>query len=263
MSLIDIERVSKVFKTPKGDLAVLNDVSFGIEDKEFLAIVGPSGCGKSTILRMIAGLDFPTTGTVSFQGKPIKGPSPAISMVFQNFALLPWKTARENILIALEAKELSRQQKEATAETLLKKLGLDGFEDTYPGELSGGMKQRVGIARALAIAPDVLLLDEPFSSLDEVTARELRDEVLRVWRDRTTHPDTFVLVSHLVEEAVLMADRVLVMSSRPGKIIAEVKIDIPRPRFDYVRKDIFFQHVDRIEAILESAGAVNNAAVKH
>ncbi len=109
----------------------------------------------------------------------------------------------------------------------------------------------------------LLLLDEPFSSLDEVTARELRDEVLRVWRDRTTHPDTFVLVSHLVEEAVLMADRVLVMSSRPGKIIAEVKIDIPRPRFDYVRKDIFFQHVDRIDAILESAGAVNNAAVKH
>ncbi len=252
MSLIEIRQVSKTFKGPKEELLALDNVSFDIEDGEFLAIVGPSGCGKSTILRMIAGLDFPTKGQILFQGKPINGPSPAISMVFQSFALLPWKTARENVLIALEAKEMSREKKEETARTLLKTLGLEGFEDDYPGELSGGMRQRVGIARALAVAPNVLLLDEPFSSLDELTARELRIEMLRIWHDRTTYPDTVLLVTHMVEEAVLMADRVLVMSPRPGRVITEVKIDIPRPRFDYARSPIFFQHVDQIETILET-----------
>lgn len=251
MSLIDIDQVTKVFHEPKkGDLLTLDHVSFGIEDGEFLAIVGPSGCGKSTVLRMIAGLDHPTQGEVRFQGKPIMKPMPEISMVFQNFALLPWKTARENILLALESKEISREEKEGRAQALLKKLGLEGFEDNYPHELSGGMKQRVGIARALAVLPDVLLMDEPFSALDEVTSQELRREVLRVWRDRTTHPDTFVLVSHLVPEAIFMADRVLVMSPRPGKIVAEVKIDIPRPRGSHVRSNAFFDYLDHIDRIM-------------
>jgi len=254
LPLIRIEQVGKTFYGAKGDLLSLDNVSFGIEDTEFLAIIGPSGCGKSTILRMIAGLDFPTQGRIYFQDKPIRGPVPGISMVFQNFALLPWETAKENVLIALDTKAMSRQEKQEAAKALLKKLGLEGFENNYPSELSGGMKQRVGIARALAVAPDVLLLDEPFSSLDEVTAKELRKETLRIWNNRTEHPDTFVLVTHLVEEAVLMADRVLVMAPRPGRMIAEVKIDIPRPRFDYVRSSIFFDHVDRIEEILEKAG---------
>jgi NitT/TauT family transport system ATP-binding protein len=254
LPLIRIEQVSKTFYEPKGELLSLDNVSFGIEDTEFLAIIGPSGCGKSTILRMIAGLEFPTKGHIYFQDKLIKGPIPGVSMVFQNFALLPWKTARDNVLIALDTKPLSRREKEEVAQALLKKLGLEGFENNYPSELSGGMKQRVGIARALAVAPDVLLLDEPFSSLDEVTARELRKETLRIWNDRTTHPDTFVIVTHLVEEAVLMADRVLIMAPRPGRIIGEVKIDIPRPRFEYARSSLFFEHVDRIEDILEKAG---------
>lgn len=253
MSLIDIKQVSKVYKMQKGELLSLENVSFGIEDGEFLAIVGASGCGKSTLLRMIAGLDFPTKGIITFQNKSITGPSPAISMVFQNFALLPWKTAKENLLIALDVREMNRQKKEETAREILKKLGLEGFEDDYPSELSGGMKQRVGIARALAVSPDVLLLDEPFSSLDEVTARELRNEVLRIWRDRTTHPDTFVLVTHLVEEAVIMADRVLVMASHPGKIVAEIKIEIPRPRPKHARSPEFFSYVDQIEDIMLSA----------
>jgi len=252
MSLIEVKQVSKTFKGPKGELLALEDVSFGIEDAEFLAIVGPSGCGKSTILRMIAGLDFPSRGEIRFQGKTITGPSPAISMVFQSFALLPWKTARENVLIALESKQISRKEKEDTAQRLLNKLGLAGFEDDYPGELSGGMKQRVGLARAFAVAPDVLLMDEPFSSLDEMIARELREEVLRIWRDHTTHPDTFVIVTHLVEEAVLLADRVVIISARPGKVIAEMKIDIPRPRTDYMRSPVFFQYVDQIDTTLES-----------
>ena len=251
MSLIDVDRVSKTMREPKGDLLVLDNVSFGIEDGEFLAIVGPSGCGKSTVLRMIGGLDSPTQGQILFQGKPIKGPRAEISMVFQNFALLPWKTARENILIALESRTASRAEKEERTAALLKKLGLEGFENNYPHELSGGMKQRVGIARALAISPDVLLMDEPFSALDEVTARELRREVLRLWHDRTKHPDTLVLVSHLVTEAVFMSDRVLVMSSRPGKVIADIRIEVPRPRVNQLRSPLFFETVDRIQAILE------------
>ena len=247
MALIDIRNISKNFAGPKGELLALENISFTIEDKEFLAIIGPSGCGKSTILRMIAGLDTPSKGQVLFQGKPIKGPNPQISMVFQNFALLPWKTAKENILVALGNRNLSPEQREETARNVLKRLGLEGFEDDYPNELSGGMKQRVGMARALAVAPDVLLMDEPFSSLDEITARELREEVLRIWRDRTAQPDTFVIVTHLVEEAVLLADRIVVMSPRPGRVIGEVKVDIPRPRPDYVRSPIFFQYIDQIE----------------
>ena len=180
-------------------------------------------------------------------------PIPEISMVFQNFALLPWKTAKENILLALEGREMSRHDKEDRAVALLKKLGLEGFEDNYPHELSGGMKQRVGIARALAVSPDVLLMDEPFSALDEVTSQELRREVLRIWHDRTAHPNTFVLVSHLVPEAIYMADRVLVMSPRPGKVVAEVHIDIPRPRGNYMRSNVFFDYVDQIDAIMVSS----------
>jgi NitT/TauT family transport system ATP-binding protein len=235
LSLIDVEKVSKIMHEPKGDLLVLDSVSFGIEDGEFLAIVGPSGCGKSTVLRMIGGLDYPTQGQILFQGKPIKGPRPEISMVFQNFALLPWKTARENILIALEGKASSREEKEKRADELLKKLGLEGFGNNYPHELSGGMKQRVGIARALAVSPDVLLMDEPFSALDEVTARELRREVLRLWHDRTKHPDTLVLV----------------MSPRPGKVVADIRVEVPRPRVSQLRSPLFYETVDRIQTILE------------
>jgi NitT/TauT family transport system ATP-binding protein len=251
LSLIDVDRVSKTMHEQKGDLLVLDDISFGIEDGEFLAIVGPSGCGKSTVLRMIGGLESPTKGQILFQGKPIRGPRSEISMVFQNFALLPWKTAKENILIALESRIANRDEREARADALLKKLGLEGFENNYPHELSGGMKQRVGIARALAISPDVLLMDEPFSALDEVTARELRREVLRLWHDRTKHPDTLVLVSHLVTEAVFLSDRVLVMSSRPGKVLANIRIEIPRPRVNQLRSALFYDTVDRIQAILE------------
>ncbi len=253
MALVEVRNVTKRFKAPRGETLSLDNVSLNVENEEFLAIVGPSGCGKSTLLRMMAGLDFPTGGSITFKGEPVTGPGPAISMVFQNFALLPWKTARENVLLALEAKAMPKEQKERTTRELLAKLGLAGFEDEHPHELSGGMKQRVGIARALAVSPDVLLLDEPFSALDEVTARELREEVLRIWRDRSTPPDTFVIVTHLVEEAVLMADRVVVMSPRPGRVVAEVPIDIPRPRNQYARSPIFFEHVDRIEGILEHA----------
>lgn len=251
MSLIDVKKLSKKFKGPKGELLVIDDISFGIEDKEFLAIVGPSGCGKSTLLRIIAGLDSPTSGEVLFHEKPIIEPSTDISMVFQNFALLPWKTARENVMLALGSKNMKESKKEKIVNELLEHVGLKGFEDVYPGELSGGMKQRVGIARALSVSPEVLLLDEPFSSLDEITANELRKQILHIWSTRGSKTDTFVLITHLVEEAVLMADSVIVMSSVPAKIVADIKIDIPRPRFNNIRSEEFFSKCDEISTILK------------
>lgn len=249
MALLELHNVTKTYKHPKGEQLVVENVTFDIEDKEFLAVVGASGCGKSTLLRMVAGLDFPTSGEILFHGKKIIEPSTAISMVFQQFALLPWKTAKENVILALETKNLSLPEKERIAEKFLKRVGLEAFKDAYPSELSGGQKQRVGLARALAVEPDVLLLDEPFSSLDEITATDLRKLILDVWKDRTK-TDTFVLITHLVEEAVLLADRVIVMKPNPGHVMGTVKIDIPRPRFDYIRELVFFNKVDEIKELL-------------
>lgn len=250
MALIELRNVTKAFTHPKGELLVMENVTFDIEDKEFLAVVGASGCGKSTLLRIISGLEHPSHGEVFFHGKPIIEPSTAISMVFQNFALLPWKTAKENVILALETKNLSLPEKEKIADKFLKRVGLEAFKDVYPSELSGGQRQRVGLARALAVEPDVLLLDEPFSSLDEITATELRKLLLDVWKDRTK-TDTFVLITHLVEEAVLLADRVIVMKPNPGRVVGSVKIDIPRPRFDYIREQVFFNKVDEIKELLK------------
>lgn len=251
MSLIDVRNLSKKFREPKGEILVIDDISFGVEDKEFLAIVGPSGCGKSTLLRIIAGLDSPTTGDVLFNGKPVIEPSTDISMVFQNFALLPWKTARENVMLALESKNMGESKKEKIVNELLEHVGLTGFADVYPGELSGGMKQRVGIARALSVSPEILLLDEPFSSLDEITANDLRKQILHIWSNKRSRTDTFVLITHLVEEAVLMADSVMIMSSIPAKIVADITIDIPRPRFNYMRSEEFFSKCDEVSKILK------------
>src|SRR4030042_5231143 len=216
MSIIEIQNVSKTFPTDKTNILVLDNVSFSVGKEEFLCIVGPSGCGKSTLLRMIAGLEKPSSGRILFNGQPITGPSPKITMVFQLFGLLPWKTALENVEVPLEVLGIVEQSRLHIAEEYLQMVGLEGFEKTYPHDLSGGMKQRVGIARALALKPEVLLMDEPFSSLDELTAKTLRDLVLGIWRKREEPPDSILLVSHNGEEAVYMTERVIVMSSRPG-----------------------------------------------
>jgi len=251
LSVLEVESVTKTFVMEKSKISVLDNVSFSVGNDEFVCLVGPSGCGKSTMLRIIAGLEKADSGKILFHGEPITQPTPKITMIFQLFGLLPWKTALENVEVPLEVLGMKKEKRVHIAEEYLKMVGLDGFENTYPHDLSGGMKQRVGIARALALKPEVLLMDEPFSSLDELTAKTLRELVLDIWLDPTLPTNTFIMVSHNVEEAVFMADRVIVMSPRPGKVIGEVKIDIPRPRAEYLREPIYFRFVDEVVALLE------------
>jgi len=251
LGVLEIKGITKTFTTGKSKIEVLNNVSFDVGTDEFICIVGPSGCGKSTLLRIIAGLEKPDSGMVLFHGKPQTSPTPKITMIFQLFGLLPWKTALENIEVPLEVLGLKKEERVRISRQHLKMVGLEGFEDTYPHDLSGGMKQRVGVARALALQPEVLLMDEPFSSLDELTAKASRSLVLEIWRDPSLPTNTFVMVSHNVEEAVFMADRVIVMSPRPGRVVGEVKIDVPRPRTGYLRENVYFERIDEVLAILE------------
>jgi len=253
MAVLEIKDVTKSFQMEKSKISVLEDVSFSVGKDEFVCLVGPSGCGKSTLLRIIAGLDKADSGQVLFHGQPITSPTPKITMIFQLFGLLPWKTALENVAVPLEVLGIRKESREEIAKSYLRMVGLEGFENTYPHDLSGGMKQRVGIARALALQPEVLLMDEPFSSLDELTAKTLRTLVLEIWRDPSLPTNTFVMVSHNVEEGVYMADRVIVMSPRPGRIIDEVRVNLPRPRTEYLRDQEYFHRVDEVVAILEKS----------
>ena len=252
MTILDVRDVHKNFAEDGKEVVALDGVSFDVREDEFICLVGPSGCGKSTMLRIISGLETPTSGEVIFQGKPITGPTPKISMVFQLFGLLPWKTAQENVEVPLEVIGVPNAKRVEVAHEYLRQVKLEGFENVYPHDLSGGMKQRVGIARALALNPEILLMDEPFSSLDELTARTLRDLVLGIWRKKDENPNSIVMVSHNVEEAVYMADRVLVFSPRPGRIIGEVDVDIPRPRFEHRRDQQYFETVDRVMELLKN-----------
>jgi NitT/TauT family transport system ATP-binding protein len=251
MSVVEIQNVSKTFATERSKILVLDNVSFSVGKDEFVCLVGSSGCGKSTMLRILAGLDKADSGNVLFQGQPITKPTPKIAMVFQLFGLLPWKTALENVEVPLEVLGVPKESRMHEAQEYLQMVGLEGFENTYPHDLSGGMKQRVGIARALALKPEVLLMDEPFSSLDELTAKTLRDLVLNIWRNPMLPTNTFIMVSHNIEEAVFMADRVIVMTPRPGKVIGEIKVDIPRPRSEYLREKRYFKYVDEVVELLE------------
>ena len=256
MSVIEVEKIVKTFATDKGRILILDNVSFSVGKDEFMCLVGPSGCGKSTLLRMMAGLEKPDSGRILFNGEPIRSPSPKIAMVFQLFGLFPWKTALENVEVPLEVLGVAKQNRVHVAEEYLQMVGLEGFENTYPHDLSGGMKQRVGIARALALKPDVLLMDEPFSSLDELTAKTLRELVLNIWRNPASPTNTFIMISHNVEEAVFMADRVVVMSPRPSNVIGEIKVDLPRPRTEYLRDKQYFKYVDETVELLERGKTV-------
>jgi len=253
LSVLEVKNVTKTFQLEKSQISVLEDVSFSVGKDEFVCLVGPSGCGKSTLLRIIAGLEKADSGQILFHGQPIMSPTPKITMIFQLFGLLPWKTALENVEVPLEVLGIKKEAREEIAKSHLRMVGLEGFENTYPHDLSGGMKQRVGIARALALQPEVLLMDEPFSSLDELTAKTLRTLVLEIWRDPSLPTNTFVMVSHNVEEAVYMADRVIVMSPRPGRIVDEVRVNLPRPRTEYLRDLEYFHRVDEVLAILEKS----------
>jgi NitT/TauT family transport system ATP-binding protein len=233
----------------KADFPVLVDVSVTAYRNEFLMITGPSGCGKSTLLRIIAGLTKPTGGEVKFLGTPITEPRTDIAMIFQNFVLLPWKTSIDNVMFGLSSRQdLSEDRKKEIAENALEQVGLEGFEHVYPGELSGGMKQRVGIARALALEPKVLLMDEPFSSLDDLTAERLRKEIYSLLINPESPIQTVIMISHNVEEIVELADRAVVLSARPGRVVADLPIDLPRPRS---RKAEEFQDwVDKLYSFL-------------
>jgi NitT/TauT family transport system ATP-binding protein len=213
-----------------GSVEILRDVTLDIRPQEFVALIGPSGCGKSTLLRIMAGLIAPTTGQVLGEDGPLTGLNPATAMVFQSFALLPWLRAAENVALPLEARGVAPAERLRRATRILDLMGLKGHARAYPRELSGGMRQRVGIARALCQEPRVLLMDEPFSSLDMLTAQTLRDQVLDLWGDPALPTKSAVLVTHSVEEAVYMADRVVAFRTNPGRPAGEVRIEAGRPR---------------------------------
>ncbi|MBC7119170.1 MAG: ABC transporter ATP-binding protein [Methanobacteriaceae archaeon] len=220
---LKIEGLSKKF----GDRPILQDINLQVEDGEFLCIVGPSGCGKTTLLRIIAGLEKPTTGRILADGMPIKGPGADRGFVFQQYTLFPWRTVLENVTFGLELKGLEEDEREKIAIDYLKLVGLEDFKDAYPYELSGGMKQRVAIVRALANNPRFLLMDEPFAALDIQTRNLLQRELLYIW-EKTN--ETIIFVTHNVDEAVFLADRIVVLSARPGRILKIFKVEIDRIR---------------------------------
>ncbi len=241
--------MSLSFRKEKAEMPVLVDVSLSAYKNEFVALTGPSGCGKSTLLRIIAGLTKASSGVVKFRGEPINQPRAELAMIFQNFVLLPWKTSLENVVFGLSSRnDLTDELKRKVATEALDSAGLGGFENVYPGELSGGMKQRVGIARALAIQPQVLLMDEPFSALDNLTADRLRREIFSLLMNPSTSIQTVIMVSHNVEEIVELADRVVVLSPRPGHVVVDLKIDLPRPRNK--KSDEFLLWVDKLYSYL-------------
>jgi len=229
--LIDLRSVCRSF--PKGsgeELAVLEKVDLTIRSGEIVGLLGRSGSGKSTLLRIIAGLIAPSSGDAECRGEPIKGPPNGIAMVFQSFALFPWLTVLQNVELGLEALGIDSAERRKRALAAIDLIGLDGFESAYPKELSGGMRQRVGFARALVVHPDLLLMDEPFSALDVLTAETLRTDLVDLWIEGRLPIKSILMVTHNIEEAVLMCDRVLVFSSNPGRVAAEYKIDLPHPR---------------------------------
>src|SRR6267154_2145144 len=236
-----VRGVTKRFSIGDDEIEALARIDVTIDAGQFVCLIGASGCGKSTLLRVVAGFEEPTTGDVSSEGKPITGPGSDRGMVFQDYALFPWMTVRQNISFGLRQRDLPRHEIEATTEEFLKLVGLERFADRYPSQLSGGMKQRVAIARVLANNASTLLMDEPFGALDALTREQLQSELQQIW---TRTGVTVIFVTHSVEEAVLLADRVLVMSAGPGRIVNDITIDLPRPRdvsspeFNAVRRDV-------------------------
>jgi NitT/TauT family transport system ATP-binding protein len=227
MSKIHIEGLYKTYAATSGRVTALENVNLGIEQNEFVTLVGPSGCGKSTLLKLIGALIRPSRGTLLFDGKQLLRPTHDVGIVFQEAVLLQWRTVLDNVLLPAEILRLDGVQSRARAMTLLKSVGLAGFEKRYPRELSGGMQQRVSICRALIHNPSVLLLDEPFAALDAMTREELGFELMRIW---DTYKKTVIFVTHNITEAILLADRVIAMSPRPGRIAKIVDIELPRPR---------------------------------
>lgn len=250
MSLLDLKNVNKVYvSNNRKPITVFENITISVNHNEFVSIVGPSGCGKSTLLRIIMGLEPYTSGNVLFKGDLVSGKvNPSMAMVFQSFGLFPWLTVVENIEFGLESMHIPKETRLKKSLDIIQDVGLEGFESAYPRELSGGMKQRVGIARALVTDPEILLMDEPFSSLDPLTAEALREEVLKVWSNKSSTPDVVIMVTHNVEEAVYMSDRIIVIGNRPSTIVKEINIDIPRPREK--RDKSIYEYSDQITTLI-------------
>jgi NitT/TauT family transport system ATP-binding protein len=229
MNLLEIDGLRKVYLDEYRDeeVVAVGDVSFTVSEGDFVSVLGPSGCGKTTVLNIIAGFIEPTAGDVRLDGDPVEGPGPDRGVVFQSFALFPWKTVRANVEFGPKMRKVDKGQRRELADKYLAMVGLEGFEDHYPHELSGGMQQRVGVARVLANEPRLMLMDEPFASVDAQTRMTLQEEVTRIWGEGGS---TILFITHDVEEAVFLSDRVIVLSSRPSEVKEEVSVDIDRPR---------------------------------
>jgi len=222
-----IKEVNKTFHNENLNIEIFKDINLTIDNGEFLVILGPSGCGKTTLLRMLAGLEFPSTGTITENDMPVLKPSTDRGFVFQQYSLFPWRTILDNVAFGLEVAGIEKEERYEKAKTYIEMVGLSAFLDSYPHQLSGGMKQRVAIARALVNEPDSILMDEPFAALDVLTRHKLQNELIQIWEQETK---TIIFVTHNVDEAVFLADRILVLSERPGKIIETFKIDLERIR---------------------------------
>lgn len=259
--LLETQAIRKAFPKPDGsELLVLDGIELRVAEGEIVGLLGRSGSGKSTLLRLIAGLSKPNAGVITYLGQRVSGPAPGIAMVFQSFALFPWLTVLDNVQIGLEALALPDREIRARSLAAIDLIGLDGFESAYPRELSGGMRQRVGFARALVVHPNILLMDEPFSALDVLTAETLRTDFLDLWCEGRLPIKGVILVTHNIEEAALMCDRILVFSTNPGRIISEIKVDLPQPRD---RVDPAFQAVvERVYVALTAKPAVAQRAAR-
>lgn len=238
---VTVDRVSKTFAGTDGRVEALRDVSFDVEPGSFVCVVGPSGCGKTTLFRIIAGLEDPSAGEVRIDDTPVSGPGIDRGMVFQEYGLFPWRTVHGNVTFGLEERDLTADERDQRAREMIELVGLDGFADAYPSALSGGMKQRVGIARALAVDPDILLMDEPFGSLDAQTKERLQDELLQIWAETGK---TALFVTHDIVESVRLADQIVVLGTDPGHVVDVVEVPLDRPRdrtddaFQTLRNDV-------------------------
>ena len=236
--MIEIKGIGRRFNTRDGgSFEALKDVNFSVKDKEFFSIIGPSGCGKTTLLKMVAGLVKPTAGAIEVDGAPVVGPGDDRAMVFQSFVLLPWADVLTNVGFGLELRGMSRKESREAAAPLLERVGLTRFSEHYPHELSGGMQQRVGLARALAVGPDILLMDEPFGALDAQTRQLMQEDLMRLWDEEQK---TVIFVTHSMDEAAYLSDRVLVMDTHPGRVREILDVPIPRPRDESVRRTSVF-----------------------
>lgn len=251
MDILELGHIGLEYDSSGKKLLSVKDVSFKVRKTEFVSLIGPSGCGKSSIIKILLGLIEPSSGSVSVNGKPLNEVDNHISVVFQNAALYPWLDVLKNVEIVLEPISTDESYIRETAEKFIKIVGIDGFEEAYPRELSGGMRQRVSIARALATGPDLLLLDEPFAALDVFSAQALREELLDLWESKQYPPDTVLMVTHNVDEAVQMSDRIVVLSPRPATVLGEIKVNLPRPR--NTRSEEFYTVVDSVVKLMSSA----------